>query len=96
MPVKQVWEKIMVLEHAWRMFQGGGEQEDASALQCPTVPMLAELGIIQQAVPLFVLCPTHPCLQQGAEMRVRQCLTLSLLFLPSLISVPSGHHPGFL
>lgn len=55
MPVKQVWKEIMVLERAWRMFQRSGEQEDASALQCPTVPMLAELGIIQQAVSLFVL-----------------------------------------
>lgn len=50
-------------EYAWRMFQRGGEQEERmpcpphqpSALQCPILPMLAELGIAQQAAPLFVL-----------------------------------------
>lgn len=53
------------------------------------------------AVSLFVLCPTHPCLQQGAEMRMRQCLTslplspfcsLSSLFLPATILASCRRH----
>lgn len=73
----------MVLEHAWRMFQRNGEQEDASAHagragHHPTGSFPVHL----------VLCPTHPCVQQGKEMRMRQCLT-SLSFSPfcSLLSL---------
>lgn len=56
------------------------------------VPMLAELGTIQQAVFLCVLSCV-PCVQQGTEMRMRQFLTpLSSLFLPATILASCRRH----
>lgn len=43
--------------------------EDASSLQCLTLPMLTELGIIQQAVSLFVLSGVPHTLVYSREQK---------------------------
>lgn len=89
----------MVLEHAWRMFQRGGEQEERtlcpphrpSALRYPTRPTLAELGIAQQAVPLLVLShvshtPLLTAGDRGEDDAMPEPLSSLLSTLPVLIS----------
>lgn len=72
-----------------------------STLQCPTLPMLAELGIAQKAVSLFVLSHvshTHLYSQQGSRSEDDAMPELFLSCPLSLFSylAPSSHHPGFL
>lgn len=97
MPVKQVCKRD---NGARTCMENVSEKWEAGRCLCSAMPDCAHAGRAGHhptgSFPVCVAsCPTHPCLQQGAEGRMRQCLT-SLSLLSTLSRLCSFQPPSWL